>query len=333
MKRSFKRVALVLSLCVSMISPLSGVSYAAATAPATTGSTDTLKISPVESELTIEAGASAVVKTYVTNVTGSVMQIQPIENDFIAGSQQNGTPFIILGANSYAPTHSLKRFMLPLSNITVTPGEKKEVDVTIQVPKTAQAGGYYGAVRFAPSSANADSSVNLNTSAASLILVTVPGSLVEKLDLSNFNVEQNGANGTSFQNSKNLSLGLTFQNQGNIHESPFGQIYVKSGKKITYTYSFNENQPQQTILPDSSRKWDIPLKGIGGFGKYVVGATFTYGSKGQSIQITKTIWVVPIAYIIGGIVGIVAVVLLIALIWVFLKSYKKRILKNARRRY
>lgn len=205
MKRSFMRVALVLSLCASVISPLSGISYAAAsTTPATTGSTDTLKISPVETELTIAAGASAMVKTYITNITNATMEVQPIENDFIAGSQENGTPFIILGANSYAPTHSLKRFMLPLSNITITPGQKKEVDVTIQVPKTAQAGGYYGAVRFAPTSANADSSVNLDTSAASLILVTVPGALVEKLALTNFNVEQNGANGTSFQNSKIL---------------------------------------------------------------------------------------------------------------------------------
>lgn len=334
MKRNMTRVALVLSLCVSLILPLlGGVAEAATTIPATQGSNDTLKISPLETELTVNPGSSTIVKTYVTNVTNSTMDLQVIENDFIAGNGENGTPYIILGANSYAPTHSLKRFMLPLSNISIPAGERKEVDVTIQVPKTAQAGGYYGAIRFAPASSNADTSVNLNASAASLILLTVSGDLVQKLALSNFNVEQNGVAGGSFRNSKNLSLSFTFQNEGNVHDSPFGQIYVKKGNKIVYTYNFNQSQPQQTILPDSSRKWDIPLKGIGSFGKYLVGATYTYGTSGTSIQITKTIWVIPLAYIIGGIIAVIAVIVLIAFIWVFLKSYKRRILRKSRRRY
>jgi hypothetical protein len=328
------RATLVLFLCVSVVAPFSGVANAATTAPATSGVTDTLKISPLESQLTINPGESSVVKTYVTNVTNSPIYLQPIENDFIAGNGENGTPYIVLGANSYAPTHSLKRFMLPLPNVTVQPGERKEVDVTITVPKTAQAGGYYGAVRFAPVSENADESVNLQTSAASLILLTVPGNFVEKLDLTNFDVQQNGSSGSNFSNSKNLSLLVRFQNGGNIQESPFGQIYVKKGNKVVYTYNFNYNQPQQTILPDSARRWNIPLKDIGGFGQYVIGATFSYGTKGQTIDITKTVWIIPAYIIIIGIVVILAIIALIAFIWVYAKSHRRRSShRKSRRRY
>jgi hypothetical protein len=336
MRRSMVlRATLILCFFVSLITPFSGLADAAATTtPASSGSTDTIKISPVESNVTINAGTSSVVKTYVTNVTSAPISLEPIENDFIAGGGDDGTPYIVLGANSYAPTHSLKRFMLPLSNVTVQPGERKEVDVTISVPKTAQAGGYYGAVRFAPASENADESVNLQTSAASLILLTVPGALVEKLNVTDFEVRQNGSTGGSFRTAKNLDLYMKFQNAGNINVSPYGQIYVKKGTKVVYTDNFNQNQPQQTILPDSSRQWSIPLKHIGSFGKYEVGATLTYGSQGQTIDIVKTIWIVPLAYIIGGVIAIIVIIVLIALIWrILMRAHRRRSHKNSRRRY
>jgi len=300
--------------------------------PVVNNAANTLKISPLRSDVTIDVGGSATVKTYVTNLTATAIQLKPIENDFVSGDEK-GTPALILDENSYAPTHSLKRFMVPLSNVTIPANDTKEVDVTVKVPKSAQAGGYFGAIRFAPAVTSGDKSVNLSSSVASLILLTVPGDTVEKLTLTNFDIQQNGGTGSNFRTPNDLSLLVRFKNEGNVQETPFGQVYVQKGKKTVYSYSFNNKNPRDAVLPDSARRWNIPIKGFGKFGKYTVAATFGYGSKGQTVQITKTVWIIPTAVIMAIVIGIIALAAIILAVWVFLRNYKRRILKSSRRRY
>lgn len=316
---------------MSPVASAATASSSAATTKSVTGSADSLKVSPLRTDLSIAAGASGTVTTYVTNLTSSTVQLKPVENDFVAGDEK-GTPAIILDENSYAPTHSLKRFMVGLPNVTVGANQTAAVTLTIKVPKDAQAGGYFGAVRFTPVTSG-NTSVNLNPSVASLVLLTVPGPTTEQLTLTNFDIQQNGGTATNFRNPKDLSLLLRFQNKGNLQEAPFGQIYVQKGKKVVYTYNFNQTEPKDQVLPDSARRWNLPLKNFGKFGKYTVGATFTYGTKGQAIEITKTVWIIPTAYILGTIIAIVVIVAIGVGAWVFLRSYKRRILRSSRRRY
>src|SRR5207302_902165 len=110
--------------------------------------------------------------------------------------------------------------------------------------KTAQAGGYFGAIRFAPASGSGAKNVNLSASVASLILMTVPGPATEQLNLTNFDVQQNGSVGSNFRTPEDISLLLRFENKGNLQEAPFGQIYVQKGKKVVYTYNFNQADPK-----------------------------------------------------------------------------------------
>lgn len=313
----------------------------AATAPKTTasGSSNTVKnsanslqVSPVRSDITIAQGKSAKVPVYITNITKSPVVLKAIENDFIAGDEK-GTPSILLEENQYAPTHSLKRFMLPLPNVTVGADETKEVDVTIQVPASAQPGGYFGALRFAPAQLAGSQNVNLGASVGSLILMTVPGNYVEKMTLTNFDIQQNGGTGTNFRTPDDLSLFIRFQNRGSVQEAPFGQIQVKKGSTTVFTSKFNTEEPKQTILPDSARRWTVPIKNLGKFGHYTVSATFGYGVKGQSIDISKTIWIIPSSYIYGAIGVVVIFILLIVGIIFGLRGYKRKIMRQSRRRY
>lgn len=309
----------------------------AAKAPATpvNAETNTLKISPVRTDLTINAGSTGTVVMHVYNITSTAIEITPIENDFIAGPEENGTPAIILSPTQYAPTHSLKRFMNPLpSTITVPANNSTTVTLTIVVPQSAQSGGYFGAVRFAPTSPRGGKQVNLSPSVASLILVTVPGPTTQLVGITNFDIEQDGSAGTDFHNNKNLSLFMRFENKGNLQEAPFGQIYVEKGKKVVFTDNFNQNQPPSEILPDSYRRWSIPLSGIGDFGKYTIGAALTYGSGTQeALDITKTVWIIPTVLIFAAIGGLVALIVIVLVIWFLLRSYKKKILRGHRRRY
>lgn len=292
-----------------------------------------MKISPLRTDVSIEAGESGTVEVFITNLISSTATLKPIANDFVAGDEK-GTPSIILDENSYAPSHSLKRFMQPLENIVVEPGKARKVEITINVPKDAQAGGYYGVIRFAPAS-SAGQPLDLNASVASLILLRVPGPVVEELVLTDFAVQQNGGTATNFRTPDNLELLLRFQNKGNVHVSPFGEVTVQKDKKVLYSYKFNQEDPKDTVLPDSARRWQVPLKNLGKFGKYKITGTFGYGTKGQTINVEKTVWIIPTLYILGAIGAVVLLVVIVGGIWLFLRAYKRRILRSShhRRRY
>jgi hypothetical protein len=318
-------IRIVITL-VAAIALLTGHSLFAAPAPVVNNA-NTLKISPVRSDTTIAPGTSGKVTMTLTNLTNAPMTIQATENDFVAGDER-GTPALILDADKFAPTHSLKRFMVPMPNVTVPPNSNKDVEVTINVPKDAKSGGYYGAVRFIPVTPDGNTSVNLNASVASLVLLTVPGPVSEQLNLTDFSIKQGNKVDTFFQSSNDLQLTYRFENKGSIQEGPFGKIVVKQGKDIIYSYDFNQADPREMVLPDSARRWDVPLKNIGSFGNYTVTATFSYGKSNQTIDVTKSFWVVPWYVIIATGVGILVLIIIIVGIWLFLRSYKRRILRS-----
>lgn len=110
-------------------------------------------------DVQIKAGTSGEVPITVTNLSNADILVAAIENDFVQGDE-NGTPSIILDANEYAPTHSLKRFMSPISNVKVPANGSVIVKVKIAVPSTAQAGGYFGALRFAPTTPDSGGQVS-----------------------------------------------------------------------------------------------------------------------------------------------------------------------------
>lgn len=293
-------------------------------------SLNTLKVSPVRSDITIEAGKEGTAPVTITNLTSTSVTLRLVENDFIAGDER-GTPALILDVDKYAPTHSLKRFMKPVSDIIVPAGQSKTVDVMISVPKDAKAGGYFGAVRFAPTNPEGGAQVNLSTSVASLILLTVPGPTTEKLDLTDFQVQQNGSNGTIFRTPDNLQLTFRFASSSNIQVAPMGKISVKKGDKVIYQTDFNQKDPKDMILPDSARRWDVPLQNIEGFfGKYTVQATLAYGKSNQTVEVKKDFWIISWAAIAiaGG--ALLLLVILVVVIILLIRRRKRRAPRRAK---
>lgn len=292
-----------------------------------TSTANTLKVSPVRTDITINAGQSGEVPITVTNLTSSDILVAPIENDFVQGDE-NGTPSIILDADEYAPTHSLKRFMVPLENVTVPANGSTIVRVQINVPAGAQAGGYFGALRFAPTTPDTGGQVNLSASVASLILLTVPGPVTEQLNLTSFELMQGGKAGTDFRDANDLKIAFRFENKGNIQQAPFGKISVTQGKEVVYDYDFNDEAPRDVILPDGARKWEVPLENIGDFGYYTVHGTFAYGSTNKTIEVERSFWVIP-TYMIIAAIALVALLIAGIVFFIFwLKGRRKRAIRR-----
>ncbi len=332
MKLHIKRQALIIFGGVFLL--LNIVSTFASAQSTSAGSG--LKISPVRTDLTIDPGKSDTVIITVNNVTSVETTYDAIVNDFVAGDDELGQPALILDADKYAPSHSLKRYIRPIASLTVPAGASKQVTATINIPKDAAAGGYYGAVRFVPASTGlSEKNITLSASVGTLILVKVPGDINENMKLESFDVrsgKENSKASTFFTGSKDLYAVARFKNLGNVHEQPFGKVLLKKGDKVLQTVEINNTDPKGNVLPDSIRRFSVKLDKIGLWGKYTVEGNFGYGSTGQLISGKTSFFVFPLAFIVGL---LVLLALLIGMIFGLpraIKRYNAGVLRRAGRR-
>lgn len=314
--------------------------------PAAGSATDNgLKVSPVRSDLVISDGTTQTVVVSVSNVTSGVSAYEVQINDFTASTDESGQPQILLDSTKYAPSHSLKRLVGPVPNVTLQPGETKNISVPITVPKGYPAGGYYGAIRFAPHTENdaVNKNVTLSASVGSLVLVTVPGDINEVVSVASLDARKAVAPNevdvarTVFFDHKNINGVVRFQNSGDVQEQPFGKLTVKNWRgKVLGTYEINNETPRGNVLPDSIRKFSIPLNSIGSFGKFTMVGNFGYGNAGQLITAQSTFYVIPLYIIALFVALIVGIVYLIFGLPRTVKWYNRRVVarsnKNRRKR-
>lgn len=306
MKNLWSKLELAMGIVILMVDLSTGLVRASSL-----NSGDGYKISPVRSELSVNRGSSKVVNMYVQNVTKSTENVQTIVDDFVASNQENGTPSLLLNGQS-APSHGLKQFIkVENANFVLQPQQQKTIKILISIPKNAAPGGYYAAVRFAPSGINSSRNVNLSASVASLILVTVPGNYIQRMNVSSFNVQSNGHIGTFFTSNKNLQAVVSFYNSGQIQTVPFGKVALLKGSQQLGTFAINN--AQGNVLPDSIRKFSVNLAHVGTFGKYTVEGNFGYGTSGQLLSVSDTFYIVPYYLIVSLIVLIVILFILIVI--------------------
>lgn len=293
-------------------------------------SNDGMKVSPVRTDVIMSPGQTKVVTVSVQNVTKNDGSYIVITNDFQA-KDETGAPSLLLNGAVNA-SHGLKSYMSVPKTVSVAAGQQKDVPVTITLPTNVAGGGYYGAVRFAPAAGSQNgANVSLSGSVASLILVSVPGNVTDNLQIASFSATHGTSSGSFFTTNKNLSATVRFRNVGNVQEQPFGKILLKKGEKTVGSYEINTSDPRGNVLPDSIRRFDVPLKGVSAFGKYTLVGNFGYGTKGQLLSASTTFYVVPLLLVV---VAVVIVLLLLTLLIGgprAVKRYNQRVLRRAGR--
>jgi hypothetical protein len=301
---------------------------AAGVVDAATSSGNGMKVSPVRADTVIKPGESKTLSVFVQNVTNGDENLQTIVNDFVA-KDETGAPSLLLNGKSNAK-YGLKRYITVPKTLSIPAGQQKEVKVTVAIPKDAAGGGYFGAVRFAPASegAAADKNVALSGSVGSLILVSVPGKVTENLQVASFEARKDDKASKIFTTGNGLKATVRFRNNGNVQEQPFGKVLLRKGGKTIGQYEINDTTPKGNILPDSIRKFDVDLKGVGSFGKYTLEGNFGYGTSGQLVSAKTSFYVIPVY----AIIAIIALIIVVVLIPVLLKRYKARILRSSGRR-
>jgi len=303
----------------------------AATQSTSSGTGNGYKVSPVRTDLTIDTGTTKTTDVYIQNVSNTTENLQVVINDFVANNDESGQPALLLNGKQ-APQHSLKQYITPVSDFTLAPNAQKDVKIVITIPKGATAGGYYGAVRFAPAGVDAKNNVTLSASVASLILVKVPGNFKEQMSIASFDARSGDSARTLFTNPKNINAVVRFQNGGDVQEEPFGKIVLKKGGKQIATFDVNSTDPPGNVLPGSIRKFSVPLSHIGSFGKYTIQGNFGYGTSSPALTASTTFYVVPLGLIIAVVVLIVLIIGAIFVLPRWLRAYNRRVIRRSGRR-
>lgn len=291
-----------------------------------------MRVSPVRTDLTIQPGGSKTISVYVQNVTSGDATYAVIKNDFIAADDESGAPALLLNGESN-DKHGLKDYMSTVERVNVPAGEQREIKVNIRIPSDVAGGGYYGSIRFAPTTPGSDdANLSLTGSVGSLVLVRVPGDVVEKMSLVSFDARKDDAPKTIFFSNKGIEAAVRFRNEGNIQLQPFGKIILKKGDKTIETHEINGGDLPGNVLPDSIRKFNVGLDKVGSFGKYTLVGNFGYGNDGQLLSAKATFYVIPLWLVIVGLLVIGLILFLIFGLPRMIRNYNKRVLRKAGRR-
>lgn len=328
-----KKLQKTVSTLMLTVSLLSGIVIASASAATNSTSGNGMRVAPVRTELIMQPDSTKVVSVFVTNVTSAPATYKILRNDFVSSEDEAGSPALLLNGE-INDQHGLKKYMTSVDEVTVAPGKQQEVKVTIAIPKGTPGGGYYGAIRFAQTSPGGKGNLSLSGSVASLVLVRVPGDVVEKLSLVSFDARtKNNEPKAVFTSGKDIQAVVRFRNEGNVQEQPFGKVVLKKGSKILGTYEINSGNQPGNVLPENNhvRRFSVDLKNVGSFGRYTLEGNFGYGTAGQLLSAKTTFYVIPVWAIIIGLLIIAFVLFLIFGLPRMVKNYNKRVLRKAGR--
>lgn len=291
------------------------------------------RISPVRAEYTIEKGKSEIVNLTLENPSEVPTTAKAVYNDFVASDKEDGEPRLILDDTVEPPKNSFKTLAQPIADVELGPREKKDISVTLKVPSDANSGGYYGAIRFVPASTSSGSgNVGLTASVGTIVLVTVPGDLTERLDLVELTAAttpatlEEDASPKSFFVNGQVTVLTKLKNEGDIHLKPFGKIVVKNmlGKTVQ-EMEFNlvgeSADARANILPGSTRAFENKIDKTNLVGRYTIEANLGYSSgSGELISAKSTFWYMPIWAIL---VVIAIIVLIVAGIFFLVRKFQR----------
>lgn len=316
---------LATALCFALV--LLGIVVSAASTAYAQGNEFSLTVTPPLFQLSLEPGEvwRSTVRVVNTNPYDLIVSTEPV--NFQSDGEEGKGKFVpLLGQNPQEQQTTLAGWMtVPDEPLLIEREQTAEVPLTVTVPEDAPPGGHYAAVLIGNSNVNRDQengSVSVTGSIAALVFLNIAGDVVEKGRIRDFYAEK------SFYQEPEVRMSLRFENQGNVHILPRGDvtIYNMWGKKRGYV-AVNQKTDFGNVLPGSVRRFAFTWKGDMGLydiGRYRAEATLGYGATATTYASATThFWVVPLvpaAKVVGGTLAV-----LLFFVW-SVRAYVRRAL-------
>ena len=306
-----------------------------------------LTISPPRMELSANPGQKVEDVIKIFNETDSGVTIYTSTANFTAKEGEEGVPRFL--APEEKPEDLADWIEIEKGPITLLSLERKVIPFTINVPSFADPGGHYAAIFFGTQSLETEeeTAVGLAGKLGSLVLLRVSGDIREEGRL----IELSLKDGKVFYEYLPIDFVIGFENSGNVHLKPQGEILIKNmlGR---ISDKVDVNKPEigkgKNVLPGTIRHFEAswtktsfenPLQGFWqklkiekdnfAFGRYKGDLILEYGTQGQKARAEIFFWVFPWHLILVSVLGSA---LLIFLIILGIKRYNRWIVKKATER-
>lgn len=211
--------------------------------------------------------------------------------------------------------------------IVIPPETSKDVPFVVSVPDNAPPGGHFASILVGTKPPDNSNELAVRTSqvVSSLFFLTVAGDIVERAAIREFSVDE------SFTETPHANFILRFQNEGNVHVRPRGEIKIFNmwGKQRGFL-PINQNSQYGNVLPETIRKFEFSWVGeasLADIGRYKAEVIVGYGNESwRTLTQDVYFWVIPIKLTL---LFIFAIAVLIYLIRWAIRSYIRRTLLMA----
>ncbi len=246
-------------------------------------------LEPAKIDLALDPGQVYTRSVMVTNRADKKITFKIEVEDFV-GSDNPQNQVVLLGKDK--SPYSFKDNIKPeVSEVTLNPGERLTLPVTITVPPNTAPGGYYSSVLFSNEPAE-----NTPTGGAPvtkiisrlgvLFLIRVNGPANEKGSIDDFRISPP----KMVYDKADFNFEVLFKNEGNVHLVPYGWITIKNmlGAQV-------DQVPINAYfaLPNTIRYREVPWTRASLFGRYTATLTLHLGYGDQVQEKTIAFWVIP----------------------------------------
>ncbi len=232
-------------------------------------------------------------------ITASVLNFAGKAGDETSGAPEFYPADDVRDGRGLAPWLSV-----PSGEIVIGPGERAELPFAIAVPKDAQPGSHFGAIVLSPRNPDGSGTVGVVGNAAALILVKVSGDVREDMKLTRFSAIPSPAGRLPVRFEARL------QNDGNVHERPYGEITVTNLFGRTVAVLPINRADNKSVLPGSARRfqaeWTAKRTGEFRFGPYTARLVLHYGDGERLFGTDTTFWLFPWMTIVPALIGFLA---------------------------
>jgi hypothetical protein len=278
-----------------------------------------LEVTPFLIELDVPKGGTITSQIDLTNRSSEPLLITAAPRDFLPG--EDGQPEFVPDTEINDKTFSLSSWVtLEASDrFTINPGQTVTVPFKVSPPINAEQGTHYGALLFTYISQAADGNLSEVQQSIGTILLVYYGQTRESgvVDLITDN--------KLYWQADKVTLTNLFQNIGNVHVKPKGEVYIKNLFGQTVATPF-VNRDAANVLPRTNRGFvSTWYPSSLSFGPYFVETKIIYGPNRLEAKDRVIIWILP-WYLVLATFFILAII-----IWVIFHGrhlHKRRVIRK-----
>jgi hypothetical protein len=187
-------------------------------------------VEPARTEITAIPGTASVKQVKVISRIPGISTYKVYVEDIKGSSKKEQAVEITENIpTSESSPYSLKPFVsLSQKEFSLTEGESKTINVSIDIPEGVAPGGYYGAVLVEGKSKQGNplqgSGAYVISRVASVLLVRVDGLVNPQAKIKDFSIVQSGFFHATVPNKFEVAI----ENTGNVHTIPYGTLIMKN---------------------------------------------------------------------------------------------------------